>query len=126
MLIIYCCSVLTKHYDENTDYYVNVSFLSKRKQWRYIKDLNKVNGVINTLPHKNSVLRKLFIDKHIDQTGSVISGSYELNLNGFTINYILIKDEFCPQKADKYLKSDTSFYYSKDEPIRKINDWHLM
>ena len=106
MLIIYCCSVLTKHYDENTDYYVNVSFLSKRKQWRYIKDLNKVNGVINTLPHKNSVLRKLFIDKHIDQTGSVISGSYELNLNGFTINYVLIKDEFDLNVAERYFREE--------------------
>ena len=103
MLIIYCCSVLTKHYDENTDYYVNVSFLSNRKQWRYIKDLNKVHGTINTLPHKDSVLRRLFIDKHIDKQGMVISGAYELNLNGFTINYMLIKDEVDLNRAERYL-----------------------
>lgn len=89
-IIICCCGdILTAGKED----FSRNSTLSKREQWRRIKDINKADGIIFTSPHRDSVLRKMFIEKNLDYMGRVKDGEYNLNLTGFKIRYIL-KNKF--------------------------------
>jgi len=91
MIKIYCCNIFHGRIDEYEDYSHNFSHKSNRSQWRYIKDINKVNGSIATYPHRESVLRKYFINPHLDENGYIKEfGKFSLKLNNFTIEYELV------------------------------------
>lgn len=92
MITIYSCSLYSRHYDEEKCFNLTYKNKSNRKQWRYILDTNKANGIIITLPHTKSMLRKYFLQPHIDKDGYIISGDYECRLNNFTIKYKLINE----------------------------------
>lgn len=66
---------------------------SNRKQWRYIKDINKCDGCINTFPHRKSVLRKMFIEPNLDK-GVFIKNEINSVLHlagGFDIKYTITR-----------------------------------
>lgn len=98
MLTIIICSCNSIWAAEKEDF-SRVSTLSKREQWRRIKDINKADGTIYTSPHRDSVLRKMFIERNLDYRGIVKDGEYDLNLIGFKIHYVLYtKHKFNPNK----------------------------
>lgn len=91
MITIYCCANGSKKLYELGDFGNSFLHKSNHKQWRYIKDVNKSNGCIATLPHKKSVLRRYFIEPHLNESGYIKEyGKFSLNLIGFTIYYELI------------------------------------
>ena len=81
MITIYTCNIYSTKLQEYGDYCDKFLLYhivanknsrvyqknSKRSQWKYIKQVNKSNGVIATLPHEYSVLRSMFINKHLDE-----------------------------------------------------------
>jgi hypothetical protein len=91
MITIYCCNRGSKEIDEYGNFAYHYADKSKHKQWRYIKDVNKTDGCIATMPHSESVLRKYFIEPHLDKEGFIKEyGKFSLRLLGFTIDYKLV------------------------------------
>ena len=108
MITIYICSGDSDELREYGDYNNNMSHLSNRKQWRYIKDINKIDGCIATTAHKKSMLRKYFINPHLESNGYIKEfGDYKLEFyNHFTIKYRLVLKGFMTE--EKYLERNRS------------------
>lgn len=99
MITIYSCNPYSKKLCEYGNYRDKIG-LSNAAQWKYIKSINRQNGCIATLPHKDSALRKYFIEPHLDKDGYVIEGKYKLKLHNFIIYYEIVKDNEIPKNLE--------------------------
>lgn len=112
MITIYICSGDAEELKMFGDYTNGILPLSNRRQWRYIKDINKVDGCIATTAHRESILRKYFINPHLDNNGYMKEfGEYKLEFyNHFTIQYRLalkgcITEDKYMERSRKYLNN---------------------
>ena len=91
MITIYCCNIYSKEIDEYGSYTWTYARESESSQWRYISAVNKANGIIATLSHTDSLLRKLFIESHLDEGGYIKEyGKFSLEHEGERIYYELV------------------------------------
>ena len=132
MITIYCCNRGSKEIDEYGNFAYHYADKSKHKQWRYIKDINKTDGCIATMPHSESVLRKYFIAPHLDKAGYLKEfGKFILELsNNFSIEYELVDKSMNLRDWEERLLMEKSYgEISKEKPIPIIDgafEWYKL